>query len=293
MRTGYRFGVRQSAFTLIELLVVIAIIAVLIMLLLPAVQQARSAAARTVCANNLHQIALGLGNYSLDNGSFPPAYNGVQYNPGWGWGAFLLPYLEQKDLYIELEVATTVFGNGAQPVPPTLLMQTKLNGFLCPNDTSPLIDDLKRGFAKSDYRAVYGPYTTDLFIPNYDFGGVFFQNSQIREIDIPDGTSNTVAIGECVFDDATGHVGAIWAGMDAEIDGDIYISDVMWGIDDGTNYFNLNGTGAQAFGSRHTGGVHFAFCDGSVHFIRTTVDPQLMVNLCGRNDGTTINAGDY
>jgi prepilin-type processing-associated H-X9-DG protein len=65
----------------------------------------------------------------------------------------------------------------------------------------------------------------------------------------------------------------------------------MWGIDN--NQFVLNGPGAQAFGSRHTGGVHFLFCDGSVHFIKSSVDPQLMVYLCGRADGMVINDSAY
>ncbi len=291
MQTRYRFGARHGAFTLIELLVVIAIIAILIMLLLPAVQQVRAAAARTVCANNLHQIGLGMHNYSLDYGCFPPAYNGVGEYPGWGWGAFLLPYLEQKDLYVALQVDSTVFGGGAIEALPTTLTQTKLNVFLCPTDPSSYVDDQKRNFTKSNYRGIYGPFINNVFIPNFDYGGVLFQNSQIKESDILDGTSNTVAIGECFLDDATGHVAAIWAGMDADINNSIYISDVMWGLDNGQ--FILNGPGPQAFGSRHMGGVNFLFCDGSVHFIKNNVDPQLMIYLCGRADGMVVNNGAY
>jgi prepilin-type N-terminal cleavage/methylation domain-containing protein/prepilin-type processing-associated H-X9-DG protein len=293
MFTGYRFAARRGGFTLIELLVVIAIIALLIMLLLPAVQNVRSVAARTACANNLHQIGLGLQNYSLDHGSFPPAYNGVQENPGWGWGTFLLPYFEQNDLYAALDVDNTVFGDGANPVPPIALTQTKLNAFICPSDASGYINEVKRGFAKSNYRGIYGPFLgiNFPFTPDIDSGGVLFQNSNIREIDIADGTSSTVAVGECYENDATGYTGAIWSGMEYSIYYGIATSDVMWGID--SDEYVLNGAGAQAFASRHSGGVHFAFCDGSVHFIKTTVDPQLMIYLCGRNDGAVINAGDY
>jgi prepilin-type N-terminal cleavage/methylation domain-containing protein/prepilin-type processing-associated H-X9-DG protein len=290
MLARYRFAARRGAFTLIELLVVIAIVALLIMLLLPAVQNVRSAAARTVCSNNLHQIGIGLQNYSLDHDSFPPAYNGVQYNLGWGWGTFLLPYLEQNDLYAALDVDNTVFGDGANPVPPTSLTQTKLNAFICPSDTSGSINNVKRGFAKSNYRGVYGTYANIPFNVDYDFGGVLFQNSSVRIIDIIDGASNTVAVGECYEDDSTGYTGAIWAGMEYAVVG-FATSDVMWGVD--LYEFVLNGNGPQAFASRHLGGVHFAFCDGSVHFIKTTVDPQLMVYLSGRNDGAVINAGDY
>jgi prepilin-type N-terminal cleavage/methylation domain-containing protein/prepilin-type processing-associated H-X9-DG protein len=292
MFTRYRFGTRHVGFTLIELLVVIAIIALLIMLLLPAVQNVRSAAARTVCANNLHQIGLGLHGYALDNGGcFPPAYNGIDVNPGWGWGAFLLPYLEQNNLYEALQVESTMFGYGATEALPTTLTQSRLNVFLCPSDASSFLNDWKRNFAKSNYRGVYGPFVDTVFIADFDFGGVLFQNSQIKESDILDGTSSTAAVGECYMDDATQHVCAIWAGMDAEINNLVYISDVMWGVDN--DQYVLNGPGPQAFGSRHLGGVHFLFCDGSVHFIKSSVDPQLMINLCGRADGMAINDGAY
>ena len=91
---------RRCGFTLIELLVVIAIIAVLIALLLPAVQQAREAARRSQCKNNLKQIGLALHNYESARRAFPPGFvsqasvvNDPGTGPGWGWGAHILPYL--------------------------------------------------------------------------------------------------------------------------------------------------------------------------------------------------------
>ncbi len=97
---------RRTAFTLIELLVVIAIIAVLVALLLPAVQQAREAARRTQCKNNLKQIALGMHNYESSYSTFPPsmAVNpSITSNASWSIHGRIMPYLEQVNLYNQID----------------------------------------------------------------------------------------------------------------------------------------------------------------------------------------------
>jgi prepilin-type N-terminal cleavage/methylation domain-containing protein/prepilin-type processing-associated H-X9-DG protein len=282
---------KHRAFTLIELLVVIAIIAVLIGLLLPAVQKVREAANRIKCSNNLKQMGLALHNYVDSYGCFPPGYAAKDVNPGWGWGAFLLPFLEQAPLYGTLGVPTKIFGNGQNPALPVTntspLTQLPLSLFRCPSDGAPDLNSVRLNFAMSNYRAVAGALDYAIFTPNQDTGGVLYQNSKIRITDITDGTSNTLALGECIFDTVTGKRAAIWPGMSGLRDGAVWISDVMWWVDDSSA--DINGSAPQAFSSRHPSGAFFVFCDGSVRFFTEGGNVQNLKWLAGRNDGHIVN----
>jgi prepilin-type N-terminal cleavage/methylation domain-containing protein/prepilin-type processing-associated H-X9-DG protein len=280
----------RRGFTLIELLVVIAIIAILIGLLLPAVQKVREAANRIKCSNNLHQMALGLHNYHDTQGALPPAYRGAGFNPGWGWSSFILPYVEQDAMYVQLKVDTVLFGLGSNPAMPNQHpgSQAKLTVFRCPADPAPDLNPERLLFAMSNYRAVAGPITYPAFIIDRDMGGVMYQNSAVRLTDITDGTSGTLAVGECIFDARTGKRACIWPGMSGMRDGSIWISDVMWWVDEATA--QVNGTAPQAFSSRHPAGAMFAFCDGSVRMFRTGTNPNIIKWLAGRDDGVIVPA---
>src|SRR5262249_40673511 len=156
------------------------------------------------------QLTLALHSYASTTDAFPPGYRAPQIDVGWGWGAFLLPFVEQQALADGLGVPARKFGAGANPVPPTPLTQTRLEVFIRPSDTGPDLNVLKRNHAKSNYRGVCGPSLPELFVPDTDYGGVLFHNSRIRITDIVDGTSTTLALGECTLDEPTGHVAALW-----------------------------------------------------------------------------------
>jgi hypothetical protein len=179
------------------------------------------------CQNNLKQIVIGLHNYHSAEGHFPPAFETPQtyintypdyFNAGWAWSSFILPYVEQDNLAQQMGVShTTRFGGGVQTAYPANipnnLTQTKVKIFRCPSDTGPDLNPACLNHAMSNYRAVAGPYTYPGISVNLDFGGVFWQNSNIRITDITDGTSNTLAIGECMYDTVSGKTACIWAGF--------------------------------------------------------------------------------
>lgn len=200
---------RRSGFTLIELLVVIAIIAILIALLLPAVQQAREAARRMHCKNNLKQMGLALHNYHDVYKTLPPGYRFKPNSPTDGLGTAnvsLLPYLEQANLQILIDPKTPWF-----LLTPRVARQ-HVSVFVCPSDSAPspttypfiaaLGLPVGDTFANSSYAYSKGWNDALCFGPGFgappvtNKSGVFAFHSKTRFADITDGTSNTFAIGE-------------------------------------------------------------------------------------------------
>ncbi len=274
---------KRAAFTLVELLVVIAIIGILVALLLPAVQAAREAARRMQCTNNLKQIGLALHNYDNSYNSFPPGNldYGVSQSQEWGWAVFLLPFLEQGPLYEHLAPNERRFVELLGDPAARSLCQHPLTVFRCPSDRTPQLlkdTDQPRDLdgvaavgpsfygATSNYIGVSGFWAIGTLPAN----GVFSANSEVSFRDVPDGTSNTFAVGERDFYCAAG----LWAGVrDARNSGprgaDYVLGRVSYKMNAVKNMGNPSC--CQAFSSPHPGGAHFVMCDGAVRFVSENI----------------------
>jgi prepilin-type N-terminal cleavage/methylation domain-containing protein/prepilin-type processing-associated H-X9-DG protein len=277
---------RRRGFTLVELLVVLAIIAILLGLLLPAVQKMRATAARLKCANNLKQMGLACHNYHDTHNGLPPGYfatmpytNGAtDTSPGWGWAAFVLPFLEQGNLHRQLDFT--------QPLQNSPAIETVVPFFLCPSDIVPLkafaLTDASFApvtvAAPSSYAATCGPDASE--VADLTGEGCFFRNSQIQLTDVTDGASSTVLIGDRAWSQTNG----VWAGSPAGAVARAG-SQNPWPLAAGpaptlvlvhNNWLNIrtdSDGGLDDFSSNHTNGANFVFADGSVHFITSVVAP--------------------
>ncbi len=291
---------RSRGFTLIELLVVIAIIAVLISLLLPAVQSAREAARRAQCTNNLKQLGLAVANYESANGSYPSdSYSSATapsgspgYYPNFSCFVFLTPFLEQQGIYNATNFAWTDY----DPYNLTIA-GVAINALMCPSDPwhPTLISSStpNAGFVETtsvpgtwyqqftSYGANQGTFP-GTFEQSYgqaqfaQYNGVIYNDSSTKLATITDGTSNTFLFGERAQT------------LFTQFDPTYQNSDGSWNSHHWfdtmvTTYFppnvgisNLNviftGGYPTDAASLHPGGVNFAFCDGSVHFIRNSIN---------------------
>ncbi len=192
---------RRVGFTLIELLVVIAIIAVLIALLLPAVQQAREAARRSQCKNNLKQLALAFHNYHDVYKMFPKGHYGIAGGSSWwGHGAMfsILPYLEQTALYNNYDLNLS-YDNGTN----SQVRRSRIPVFLCPSDRI-----ISNGLAGNNYAGNSGSNVTlysgvSATAVGARTNGVIVQGRETPMSDIFDGTSNVLLLGELLQGDGS------------------------------------------------------------------------------------------
>ena len=297
----------HHAFTLIELLVVIAIIAILIGLLLPAVQKVRDAAARTSCQNNLKQIGLALQGYHDSNKVFPSGYvsgvaaNGDDTGPGWGWAAYILPYMEQQPLFAEINFSQPI--ESAQNAAARVMI---VKSYLCPADIPPNTLQVGPSSASGQLTSVTCNVVPASYTGNYGIGepgvegdGVLFRNSQIRIADITDGTSQTLMGGERSYRySETTWVGAVTGAINVPSQG----SPLAVELNNASNFVlshvgDMLGGAAQPYeinnySSNHSGGVMFVFADGHVRFLNNSTDYKTLEALATRNAGDTFT-GEY
>jgi prepilin-type N-terminal cleavage/methylation domain-containing protein/prepilin-type processing-associated H-X9-DG protein len=272
----------RRGFTLIELLVVIAIISVLVGLLLPAVQRVREAAARTQCENNLRQIGLALHNYHDTLGTLPPGYldNAPWPNddqgPGWGWGALLLPFLEQQSLHGRIQFKLDV-GDPANAA----TVATFLKVFFCPSDLQYGSFTVTDGGSNSwvvgqgSYVACNGNDGVDDNSTPPHTGAFVRDTVGFRFAEITDGLSNTFFVGErCTTMSYSTWAGVPLGAQDPSLrtPGNFSGGSALVLGHCGPHLPNDSiVTDADAMSSRHTGGVQFLFGDGSVRQINNTI----------------------
>jgi len=286
----------SPGFTLIELLVVIAIIAVLIALLLPAVQQAREAARRSQCKNNLKQMGLAVHNYHDQVNQFP--YGGIAANHANGW-VMILPFMDQANVYNKFNFSRDVGGSDAENQAAKVI---PISSYFCPTHSrlrqvvpvSGSGGSAYYGGARGDYSMNCG--TTNCYSTNIsDWSGITNIQSSIKLRDVTDGTSNTFLIGE-KWTDPTLASNVSPAATDSNVSDNAYWQWGNYGCRLVKNPMNVNlatigityGDTQANFGSQHTGGCHFVLCDGSVRFVSQNIDMTTYRNLGNRADGKVL-----
>ncbi len=291
---------RQRGFTLIELLVVIAIIAILVALLLPAVQQAREAARRSQCKNNLKQIGLALHNYHDVHNVFPPG--GMTFGPCCGtqsqisWPISILPQLEQENLFRRYNQNQTNEHSSNQ-----FVREQIMPVYSCPSEPGVNTLEQPESGPGSGLRYRHGSYRG---VGGRSDGSGWWDNSQasalrqewkgvLHVVDsrltnekfstITDGTSNTIMVGE--YSPRTHRRRAtFWAYTYTSYNTSDATNQSRTLMPDYDRCVSIGGAGGsnpckRGWGSAHIGGLHFLLCDGSARFLSINININLFTDL--------------
>lgn len=296
-------GPCRRGFTLVELLVAIGVIGILVGLILPAVQQAREAASRISCTNNLKQIGLALQNFHNAHGQFPPLPTrsppGADPNAYLGWMALILPEMDQADLY-RLSVLACQIDPDTVHNPPHIGLATVVRSYVCPDDgrlLAPLTDRFQVRAAFTSYIGISGVVPPGAKI---GFSGILGSSPGCRIAEITDGTSLTILVGERPPPDSlqAGWWYPIYNAYCAELRG----PNNGMALGGGRECFESDGCFVQVtfgpgrtdnrcdrlhFWSLHPGGANFLFADGAVHFLSYSAQPLIMA-LASRDGGEVV-----
>lgn len=294
----------RSGFSLIELLVVIAIIATLIALLLPAVQQAREAARRAQCKNNLKQLGLAFHNYHDVHQCLPPAViepmkvGGTSLAQTFGIWFRILPYLEQAAAVGEFDLTKTP----GDTVNLVMAGKIPMNVLHCPSGPtlfSTQAIEQSNGGKTTHYYGISGPigtnpvtgtsYGKDAIASGYNYGsisrsGFFPWHTHTRFRDCTDGLSNSGIVGEISWGDYTGY--RVWT-RGSNTGPIAYATKNVVGLWT-PNSLNNGLLNNGVFGSEHTGGVQFLFADGSVRFLSDSIASSIWMGLASINESEVI-----
>jgi prepilin-type N-terminal cleavage/methylation domain-containing protein len=307
----------RRGFTLVELLVVIAIIGVLVALLLPAVQAAREAARRMSCGNNLKQIGLACHTYhdaykTLPSGTLTKRMrngNVIRSVNQWGWGALILPYMEQEPLHHKLLVGITSMEMGNQTAAYLKLMREPLGSYRCPSDVGPPLNTLRDRFpysagnnkgqlATSNFAGINSAWSTSNTGGRAQEQGCFREDVSRKFSDILDGLSNTLMIGERKwwlltsthrsYTIGAANVFGTRSGRNPGLKHDVYGSSraKLNATHDGTR-----GATRSGYSSMHPGTVQFVLADASVRGIADTVQWGNDANGNERIDNNAMERG--
>ena len=295
----------RRGFTLIELLVVIAIIAILIALLLPAVQQAREAARRTQCRNNMHQLGVALHNYHDAHSLFPFGEGRSEYCSLYsnGYGAdcchfvsyltLLLPFEDETSLYNAYNFERAYGGGGGGGGVNLTVARSALGQYICPSDPS---GSVYGGYGRTNYAASSGSCSG--VAPSGCNNGVLFNVSSVRISEVLDGTSNTLMVGEI---NTPGNMTAYapkWSTgryhqsqRVSHVPMNSFPGAGCWSHAAGPDPWDC--LTAYNFGSCHEGGAFFTFADGAVKFLSENMDMTAFKALGTRNGNELIDDTDF